>query len=251
MTDKTCDIFIKSYRNDFKLLNYALLSIAKYLTGYRKVILLIPSKDIKLFSEQVNVPDSLSIDVHFVDEQGNGYLAQQWYKLSAYKYSDANYILFGDSDCIVHYEQNLQDYIKDGKPEILYTDWDKVGDAVTWRKPTETIMGELVKWEFMRRNFLLYHRSTLENIGKWQPNLESIVMGADRFSEFNLMGAYAFKNEPDNYSFVNTDKWNYTEPKSIQLWSHFSNGDSTTHKDEKQRAIDTINKALGLNITEI
>lgn len=247
----TIDIFIKSYRNDFKLLNYALLSIAKYLTGFNKVILLIPKRDEKLFVEMVTIPAGLSIEIIFVEDQGNGYLKQQFYKLNAYNYSTADYILFDDSDCIIHYAQNLQDYISTGKPEILYTSWDKVGDGIIWRQPTETMMGEAVEWETMRRNCLIYHRSTLVNIGKWQPNLEYIIMSSERFSEFNLMGSYAMKFEKENYNFVNTDNWTYAEPKAIQLWSMATATGSDTHQQEYKRIIETINKALGLNITEL
>ncbi len=245
------DIFIKSYSKDFKLLNYCLQSIAKYLTGYNKIILLIPNSDLKLFNEMVIIPSGISIEIIFVDEKGNGYLRQQWYKLNAHTYSKADYILFGDSDCIFNFHQNLEDYISDGKPEILFTDYSKVETAIIWKEPTEIMMGEPVQFEFMRRNCLIYHRSTLENICKWQPNLEHIIMLSELFSEFNLMGAYAFKYEKVNYNFINTDDWTFVPAKAEQLWSHCNKYDGDIHKQEYARALEVINKALELNITEL
>ena len=230
------DLFIKSYLNDFKLLRYALLSIEKNVTGYNNVILLIPEKDKYEFDTRILPPRTL---IHYVNEYGKGWLYQQWCKVNASTYSDANYILFSDSDCIFTKPINVQDYI--GTPEILYTSWDKVGDAIVWRKPTEQIMGEVVPFEFMRRNCLLYHRSTLVELNTYRHNLEGSIMSSERFSEFNLIGAYAFKFERDKYNFINTDEWTYTEPKAVQLWSHGAKGTNDVLKlNEYIRSLETI-----------
>ncbi len=71
-------------------------------------------------------------------------------------------------------------------------------------------------------------------------------MRSDRFSEFNLIGAWAYKNEREKYNFVNTDDWTYTEPKAIQLWSHASKADgvSEVHLREYIRTVETIAKAF-------
>lgn len=246
---RTIDIFVKSYRKDFKLLHYSLLSITKNVTGYSNIIILIPEKDKHLFDTR-NLPERTL--VHYVKEYGNGYLFQQWCKLSAFKYCYSEFIMFSDSDVIFDHPINLQDFVADGKPEILYTHYSKVGQAICWKKPTERFIKEPTEWEFMRRNNLIYHRSTLEAISKYDPLLEAEVMRSGNFSEFNCMGAYAFKYEKEKYNFINTDEWVYTPPKGEQLWS-WSEKDNTdaTHVYEYQRTIDTINRVLGLNITEL
>lgn len=247
--NKTCDIFIKSYRKDFKLLSYSLLSIAKNVTGYNNIIILIPEKDKHLFDTR-NLPERTL--VHYVKEYGNGYLFQQWCKLSAFKYCYSEFIMFSDSDVIFDHPINLQDFVSDGKPEILYTHYSKVGQAICWKQPTEQFIGQPIEWEMMRRNCILYRRSTLEAISNFAPDLENTVMNSGSFSEFNCMSAYAFIYEREKYNFVNTDEWQYTPPKGEQLWS-WSEKDNQdpTHKYEYQRSIDTINRVLGLNITEI
>lgn len=244
---KSIDIFYKSYAKDFKLLQYSLMSLSKYVSGYRNVVVLIPENEKHLF-DTTNLFDNIII--HYISEYGNLYLFQQVCKLNAYLYSDAECFLFADSDCIFNKPTNLQEFIKD-KPEILYTDYLKVGDAQCWRQPTEDFMHMPVRYEFMRRLPLTYHRSTLENIAKENPNLEHTIMNSQRFSEFNVIGAYAFEYEKEKYSFVNTDNWEYTDPISTQLWSHYKkNGREDEHK-EWVRAIDTINNLLELKITEI
>ena len=244
----TIDIFYKSYSKDFKLLNYSLLSLTKNVTDYNQVVILIPENEKHLFDTR-NLPER-SV-VHYVKEYGNGYLFQQVCKIKAHNYSNADFILFSDSDCIFDRPIDLQKVFKDNRPEILYTDYSKVGDAICWKKPTEDFMNDTVIWEYMRRNQLIYHRSTLIDLSYLNPNLEFSIMNSGMFSEFNAIGAFAEKYERHKYSFVNTDNWTYTPPLGIQLWSHFQSGNEELHKNEKERALKVINEALGLNITEL
>lgn len=242
----TIDIFIKSYFRDFKWLKFALGSIKRNVYGYNKIILTIPDSQSELFDHR-DLPDRT--EVRYVSEYGNGYMYQQWCKINSHTWSSADYILCGDSDCIFTRQINLTDYVSFGRPEILYTSWDKVGDAIIWKAPTEKIMGESVPYEFMRRNNLIYHRDTLIHLNERFPDLEKTIMGSDRFSEFNLIGAYAYKHERDRYNFVDTDNWRYTEPKAVQFWSHASKGvdASETHLREYIRALETIMIGCGID----
>ena len=243
------DIFIKSYRNDFMLLNYCLKSIEKHLKGYGEIHIVIPAQDNQAFID--NVHSELPIKLHFVKEYGNGYLYQQLCKMTAYKYCTNQFIMFVDSDCIFYKPIDLGSYIKNDKPEILYTHYSKVGDAICWKEPTEKFINGSVQFEYMRRFPLTYHRDTLEKIHTLEPNLENIIMRSNRFSEFNAIGAWAYLNEPDKYAFENTDNWQYIDPIAVQLWSHFHNKGNELQQTEYKRALDTINKALDLNLTEL
>ncbi len=103
--------------------------------------------------------------------------------------------MYSDSDCFFSRPINLQDYIKDNKPEILYTSWDLVGDAIVWKEPTENFFGEPVEFEMMRRNNQIYHRSTLVALSEYKDNIEKIVLGSYRWSEFNVISTFAYKFE--------------------------------------------------------
>lgn len=210
-------IFYKTYGKDAEWIKHSLRSLTKYVTGYDNIIILIPIHEKHLF-ESIDFPPRTI--VHYIRESGSGYLFQQWCKISAHKYSDSDYILFSDSDLIFDHDINLQDFIADGKPEILYTSYDKVGDAICWKKPTEDFIKEPVEYEFMRRNALIYHRDTLEAIERYEPNLQHIIMNSERFSEYNAIGVYAWKYERERYNFVNTDTWEYTRPKAVQYHSY-------------------------------
>jgi hypothetical protein len=242
-------IFIKSCKKDFKLLKYNLLSIKKNVSGYTKLVLLIPERDKHDFDTR-DLP--INTEVHYVNEYGNGYLYQQWCKMNAYNYCNTYYIFFADSDNIFDHKLNMQELVIDNKPEILHTNWDKVGEAICWKKCTETLLDDVVPYEFMRRVPVIYHASTLNKIALQYPNLEYMIMESERFSEFNLMGAWAYKYDRENYTFINTDNWTYTPPHAVQLWSWANKNDnSEVHKIEYQRSLDTINKTLELNLTEL
>lgn len=240
-------IFIKSYNKDFKLLYYALKSIQLNVKGNYDVLLMLDNGH--ELPNHFEIFDKLK--VVYVQREGNGYLFQQWCKISAHKHTDSDYIMFSDSDCIFDKEINVDEYISDAKPEILYTDYSKVGDAICWKQPTEAFIKEPMQYEMMRRNCLIYHRSTLESIEQYEPNLKHIILTSDRFSEFNAISAYAWKYEIDKYNFVNTDNWEYTEPKGVQLWSLADKDGDATHKQEYQRSLDTINRVFGLTLNEI
>jgi hypothetical protein len=245
----TIDIFIKSYAKDFWLLKIALQTITRNVTGYNNLVLLIPEKDRDSFDTRELPPRTL---IYYVPDVGNGWLRQQYFKMTAYKYCHTEYIMFSDSDCFFTYPINLQDCIKDNKPEILYTGWEKVGDALCWKAPTELFLKEPVEWEMMRRNQQCYHRSTLVAISEFEPNVENIIMGSTRFSEFNTMSSYCYKHEKEKYTFVNTADWTYVPPLAEQVWSHASkkNDVSEIHLREWIRILETILKAHGIDVPQ-
>lgn len=246
---KSIDIFYKSYSKDFWLLYLSLKTITKNVTGYNNIVILIPESEKELFDTS-DLPERTV--VYYVEEKQPGWLWQQVCKTNAHKYCFAEFILFADSDCIWEHKIDLQEFVIDGKPEILYTDWSKVGDGIIWKAPTEIFMKEPVEWEFMRRNSLIYYRATLIAISEYAPDLEKMIMDSARFSEFNCIGAFAFKFEKHNYTFINTDNWKYVPPKSEQLWSHASKADgvSEVHLREYIRTLETIMKAYDVPLPE-
>ncbi len=278
----TLDIFIKSYINDFKLLNYSLQSIRKNIIGYNEIIILIPEGQQREFAASVNI-EELNCSVRMVVEYGSGYLFQQVCKMQAYKYSKADYILFSDSDMLFDRKIDLQEVVKKNKPELLITKYfdekgfNNIGDALCWQYPTQKFFNQRADFEYMRRNALIYHRTTLENLEnrfcenqkkvgeevkidqgnmssyfKNVVSIEQYIMSQSSFSEFNVIGHYAYLYEKKRYKFVDTKKWEYEPPLGIQLWSWANKDDkSELHQFEYKRTLDTINKVLDLNLTEL
>lgn len=209
-------IFIKSYAKDFKWLNYCLKSIAKYVTGYSEVIVLLDEGSNTSLHELTELPNKIKIE--WVKKEGNGYIFQQLCKLNAFKYTNDDKIMFVDSDCMFTYPVDLSKLPE--SPELLYTPYELVGDAICWKECTEKVIKQPVEFEYMRRNGLIYHRSTLENFANFVGNLDSYVLSQSRFSEFNALGAYSWFYEREKYSWVNTSTEQFNEPIVKQMWSH-------------------------------
>ena len=216
------DIFIKSYSKDFSWLSYCVRSIEKFVKNVNNVIIVIPEKDLHLF----NLTLSPKFQLHVVNESGNGYLFQQYIKMTAHHYSQADYIMFVDSDCVFTKEIDFHELVKNEKPTILMTKYSELVDKngkslVPWQSPTEKVFGQSVKYEFMRRNFLVYKSSTLEHLEKWFPHdLKNYILSQTIFSEFNVIGAFAYFFENNNYNFIDTKNWTYEEPPGKQFWSY-------------------------------
>lgn len=232
------DIFIKTYGGDFEWLKYCLRSIQKYCTGFNKIILVCDEGD-RPGLEEFGLTRE---EVFYVPLEFNGYLFQQWVKLNAHTYSDADYIMFVDSDCVFTRPTSPSDFIKSGKPVILKTPYEVVPEIKFWKDLTELTLKEEVEFEYMRRLPLIYRRDTIENcLNHVNPfheqGLKTFISRQPNheFSEFNLLGAYAEKYEGDKYKFLDTTKIELPETHVLQNWSW--SGMSQRKKVELERLL--------------
>lgn len=213
----TVDIFIRTYDKDLEWLRYCLRSIDKFVSGHRNIIICISTGQAKLLKDWSLTKEQV---VEWEPVTANGYIDQQINKLNAHKYSDADYILYVDSDVCFYKPTNvLTEFFKNGKPIIFKTPYEFVGVALCWKSPTENVIGEIVEFEYMRRLPIIYRRDTIESFNK-QVSYIDYAKDAQAFSEFNALGAYADIYENENYYFWDTIK----EPELpvqciIQGWS--------------------------------
>lgn len=202
------DIFIKTYSKDIQWLAHCLRSITYHCRGFRRVVLVVPENEAKLY-------DRFSVGkLVAAREHGIGYLWQQVCKLQADKYcEDAEAVLYVDSDCVFVRECTPESFCQNDKPIVYMTPWDRVGAARCWKEPTEKAMKETVNWEYMRRLPCLFFTRTLRDAAEWfvqnhpKPINEYVVSQPGRhFSEFNFLGAWAHRHHPELYQFVNTEE---------------------------------------------
>jgi hypothetical protein len=146
--------------------------------------------------------------------------------MKAYEYTDADAVLFWDSDVFAAEPIDIQaEYFQDGKPLIYKTRYASMPDN-PWQHITAKAIGEVPEWEYMRRMPLIYRRDSLaladarmEQIHK-MPLVEYIMAQPYRaFSEFNVIGALAEQMTPDRYTFVDTEAVDTPPNKVIQGWS--------------------------------
>jgi hypothetical protein len=155
------------------------------------------------------------------------YLGQQVSKLQAYKYTDAEAIVFVDSDCCFKSPVDLSVELFEGELPIVYkTVYEHVGDAICWKEITEKTVGANLKYEYMRRLPFVFLSKTLKSASLYinilhDCNISDYVMRQPgrHFSEFNYLGAYAELNEKENYRFKDTEKEGYGNDYLKQNWS--------------------------------
>lgn len=208
-------IFIKTWKDDLPWLGYCLESIRKFGSGFENIILC-ADEDCRDFIEMF-VHDAKTV---FVDKWGNGYIQQQWFKLNADKYTNADLILFVDSDCVFHTPFSPESYMRDEKPILMKTRYGNLGGGEVWKKITEDFVGWEVEYEYMRRLPWMYRSSSLQGFRNMFPKLGEVLKGKPGrdFSEFNALGAYIDKFENDQYFITDTEVW---IPDSVakQFWS--------------------------------
>lgn len=142
----------------------------------------------------------------------------------------ADYVHLLGSDCVLWDEFTPEQWMKDGKPLMLYTSYSVVGQ-VPWRAGTERILKFPVEHEFMRRLPLIYPKELFPAL-RWHIEkvnrlpfegfiYDQFRAGHRDVSESNLLGAFAFKYRPDLYTWMLTDKGFPKQPHPlVQFWSH-------------------------------
>jgi hypothetical protein len=229
------DLFCVTYRKDARWLEYMLRSIRKYARGFRQTVVVYPRADADSIGPIVaRHPQVLGVQF---DQGPDGHLDQNAIKTSADQYSDADFFLHIDSDCVFTESATPLDYATDGRPDIWWEFYselgpDKVPGGVPWQGITENALGFSVEIETMRRFPFLYPRwlyaetrqrietrhgrSLLEYV-RTAPKLGKAFHG---YSEFNALGCMAFYQFPDQFSFHHVSDTAVKPAKMRQYWSH-------------------------------
>lgn len=229
-------IFIVSYMRDRDWMPYCLRSIEKYCDGFDEVVVAVPVQDVDAF-KRLNLP--LAKIAGFGECGIDPFMAHQALKCSADLYCTGDLILHTDSDCIFT-EHVTPDTYRDRTsglpmPILWYTPYASLGSASPWQECTQRCLGFQVEHEFMRRHGAIHFRQLYADFrahvlavhGKdlWaylKGKRQTMPSAADSFSEFNALGAYAWKAFQKYYHWVNTDIPDEAASRNPikQMWSH-------------------------------
>jgi len=197
----TTDLFIKTCSHDRDYHEHCLASIEKFCTGFRNVVV---------------------ID----GEHPQGYLHQQIVKLYADTYTDADFILITDSDTLFTRPVTPETYFRDGKIEWIHTPFtEELKAAVPWFNVMAEFARSAPPSEFMRRQPFMLPAWLLRELRQWCEfshgiTLDKYVMNAGRFSEFNILGHYAWKFHQGRFHWIDSSKDELPELTVRQFWSH-------------------------------
>lgn len=204
----TCDIVIRSYDKDFEFLKFCLRSIQRFATGFRRTVVIVPHGQ--------HPPTGTAEVVFHVAEIGDGYMQQQSDKMHADHFTDAEFILWMDSDTIFTRPISTDLVIEDcRRPIWLYTPYSSLtgDDCKLWKPITEKLIGHQVDNELMRRHPLVAPRWALQGFREWVHKIHGVTLEryimnqpAHDFSEFNALGAWLWFYHPNRIAWKNTDE---------------------------------------------
>jgi len=215
------DIFITSAIRHYPWLVCCLRTIEKHCHGFRQTVLVADEKYSDRWNELARRFPFLRVVL--VPEHGDGHLVQMAHKTGAYKFTDADLILYADADYLFRQSCVPDDFMRDGKPLLVMSSYESLRHAhvapdgsthpVPWQPVTEKAFGGPVEFEYMRIPGQLYPR--------WLPQLASAYISKQfnmpakayilsceptpewprhGYCEFNFMGAVAHKLHPDKFS---------------------------------------------------
>lgn len=217
-----CDILIRSYYKDFKWLQYCLRSIDKYCRGFRHIILVVPQSSLERLYWLGITCNKIIACTNYSDD----YLGQQVTKMYADTLTDADFICHVDSDCIFYRPLFPQDLFKKDKLSIALTHYTQLPDDIFWKTVAQKFLKQEVEYNFMRRQPHTFPRWIYQKVrdyaSMWhQIDMESYILsqGHQAFSEFNILGAYAYYYHPNEFTWIEMSKNDPNEMFCRWYWS--------------------------------
>jgi hypothetical protein len=249
------DIFIRSYEKEFSLLPYSLYSVIQYVTDFRKIILCVREKEYSslvtfLQTKDVYLQNKEKINIvkSYNYPDNVDYCGQQISKLNADFYTDAEYILYVDSDCVFYHPFSIQREMFDSnqKIKILIETWENLpANFLVWKTFLEKV-GLTAPYEFMRSFPFLYPSTLLKKVrdyivNRYSMNFQKACLSiyenrTDYFSEFNLLGAYAYLHDREHYHFILQKEAIYEIPLK-QIQNYYFNHDVHLQEQEMKKIV--------------
>lgn len=257
-------IVYKTYENDLEWLKYSLLSIDKFVSGMKEVIIYYHDK---CFDKLIYILNDLNIKFDYrliaVEYDINGYLKQMVIKCDCYKDVTTDYILIMDCDVIIKDFFKIESFLnKDGKINWFYLNKNEYNcndsQWSVWEKSIMNMVNENMDRFYMYNSFpFLFKKETLKNADDKFSSMHNItynefckkklnelgvsiddpitgtngqfVKMASIFEEFEYLGWYSY-NHTNDYNFIEG-------PSKLdircQFWSHGGLTDEIREKIEE------------------
>lgn len=217
----TCDIFIKTYPKVAQWHECAMRSIDKFCTGFRRTVV--------------------------VGEQPvEGYQQMQVVKLTADLRTDADFILFTDSDCIFSLPVTPDTYLLDSKPIWLHRSWEQARidegqeGMDKWERGMRKFFGVQPPREFMCRHpemipswLLAAFRMFCQT--RHGMTMEQWVLKDEEFADWNILGMYAWLYHRECFHWIDQDAGTPPPMTLKQFWG--GHADFEKHREEIDRII--------------
>lgn len=221
-------IFIVTFHKDAQWLHYCLRSINVFGTGFDKVVVACPYRDLAVVYPIVEANGARITG--FEEVPGKGFQHHMAIKMMADHYIDTDYILHTDSDSIFIEAFRPEDYFVDGKPVLLMQDYESFKNwhsgVYAWKRSTEAALKLPALYETMRRHPAVHPRMIYSELRQHiksvqkRPFLDWALDAGERdWSEFNIMGAYGWHSYRDWYHWVDLGREPRPPDKIVQFQS--------------------------------
>jgi Family of unknown function (DUF6492) len=243
------EILIVTYAKDLEWLELSLQSIQKFATGFECVKVSVPIAELDQFIRLENkykTADHRPIQIkHYHEYPNKGMVNAQVMKLYAdVLCPDADFIFHIDADCLFHEAVSPSDYIVEGNPVLICTEYDKIPEGRAehiWRSNAMNALNlgkQDVPYETMQRHPGVFKRNLYPILRSWiervhktpfhQYVLEQRNEFPQSFAEFPTIGALAIyldrKENTKNYEVfvksINDEPHPSKKHKLTQFWSH-------------------------------
>ena len=201
------DILIKTYHTNFVSLRFSLQSIKRFTAGFRRVII-VSNNDGHEIPESIQNIMPVTIVYKDVPTKRPEYLLQQILKLSWMEFTDADAVLFLDSDEILITKVTPETFRdSSGRWRWAYRNWEDAGSASRWKDPTQKILKFEPQFEATPSAPFVFERKTTDNFIQYLKEIHGATdlfdvffkYGMTLFSDYNAYGSYVLKFDNDVY----------------------------------------------------
>lgn len=200
-----------TYDKDLEYLKYNLKSIQKFCHGYHENIVVIDDHENDCIETQKYL-ESIG-QKYFVNKEAKkikkGYIRQQYIKLFSEQYvsSDTDYICHVDTDNIFTDHHDPSIYFNDGKPILGIQKWSEM-PSTNFKSYTDQTLEYESDYNFMRKMPLVYNFDLFPRLREYIINLKGELIDylntLETISEYNLLGAFAYKFHRGSFYWVDT-----------------------------------------------
>jgi hypothetical protein len=207
-------IFIKTYVNDYKWLQYLLPSLDRYAHGFEEVILVTDEGDPPISPDVLALLKRTPLRVipapfptqcpASTGDEDVGYVWQQYIKLHWFRYCTTDSAFLLDSDQLLTGPLAPDDLKHDGKWMWHYRPWSKAECGLHWKKMTDYILRIDTPYEAMPMpGFVLTRTATRRFLDYLTGGLDlwdyMILQDINTMSEYNLYGSFLYEKGSDEY----------------------------------------------------
>lgn len=226
-------IFIVTYANDARWLDWCLKSIKKFASGFCGTTVLSPNEDVKIIGP---ICDRYGVELKS-DARAKpplGFLDHMVQKCMADQHCpDADFIFHTDSDVMFIDPATPETFFENGKPIMLVEPYAHLratrNPAATWEGTTKNMLGWNPPYETMRRHGTVYPRSLYPQFRKFISDRfkkefrEHMLSLRPTFplpwSEFNCMGSFAQRFINSAFHTIDVSRFPWPAHPLIQFWS--------------------------------